>query len=384
MRRSCYAGAVLLLLFPSLFRAQTPAGPESFEQLAAQARAALEAERTPEATRLYRRATGLRPQWGEGWWHLGALLYEAGSFAEARDAFAQFVSVERKQPGPGFAMLGLSAFQLKRYPEALEALERGSRLGLGSNPVFHRSVLYHEGILNSLLGRPEVAVRRLTLAANRIAEAHPEAPQPAVLADLELVDALGIAALRIPKLPSDVPAERAAAVRQAGRAQALFALHDRTAAESELKRLVSLYPAEPGVHYMNGVFLLNEHPELAPGEFRKEIAISPRDDAARLQLALEFLRTANYEEGLKYAQEAVALAPGNFVAHVACGRLWLALDKADRALVELQTAVKLAPHSPDAHFALWRALEQAGRAKEAAREGAEFERLKALADAAER
>jgi Flp pilus assembly protein TadD len=78
------------------------------------------------------------------------------------------------------------------------------------------------------------------------------------------------------------------------------------------------------------------------------------------------------------------LAPGNFVAHVACGRLWLALGKTDHALEELQTAVKLAPGSPDAHFALSRALAQAGRTAEAARERAEFERLKALTDAADR
>ena len=78
------------------------------------------------------------------------------------------------------------------------------------------------------------------------------------------------------------------------------------------------------------------------------------------------------------------MAPENFVAHIACGRLWLALGKTDRALQELRTAVKLAPGSPDVHFALSQALSEAGRNGEAARERAEFERLKALTDAAER
>ncbi len=44
--------------------------------------------------------------------------------------------------------------------------------------------------------------------------------------------------------------------------------------------------------------------------------------------------------------------------------------------------MKLAPGSPDAHFALSRALADAGHNEEAARERAEFERLKALSDAA--
>jgi tetratricopeptide (TPR) repeat protein len=359
------------------------ANPESFEKLAERAQAAMDSERVPEAIRLYDRATKLRPDWPEGWWHLGTLLFDAGRFTEARDAFAHFASIERKQPGPGFAMLGLSEFQLKHYTRALPALERGRKLGLGTNPDFVRSVLFHDGILNALLGKPEIALQRLTLAANQIAAAHPEAPKDPVLADLKLLEAFGIAALRIPKLPSGLATLQIPVVRLAGRAQALIALQDRVAAETEFKQLLALYPSESGVHYMYGVFLLKEYPPLATDEFRREIEVSPSHDAARIQLALEFLRTAEYEQGLKYAREAVALAPENFVAHVACGRLWVALGKIDRALQELRTAVKLAPGSPDAHFALYQALSEAGRNGEAARERAEFERLKALTDTAE-
>ncbi len=359
------------------------AHPESFEKLAERAQAAMDSERVPEAIRLYGRATKLRPDWSEGWWHLGTLLFDAGRFREARDAFVHFASIERNQPGPGFAMLGLSEFQLKHYTRALPMLERGRKLGLGTNPDFIRSVLFHDGILNALLGKPEIALQRLTLAANQIAAAHPEAPEDAVLADLKLLDAFGIAALRIPKLPSDLPALQIPVVRLAGRAQALIALQDRVAAETEFKQLLALYHSEPGVHYSYGVFLLKEHPSLAIDEFCREIEVSPSHQAARIQLALELLRTAEYEQGLKYAREAVALAPENFVAHVACGRIWLAFGKTDRALQELRTAVKLAPGSPDAHFALSQALSEAGRNSEAARERAEFERLKALTDTVE-
>ena len=68
--------------------------------------------------------------------------------------------------------------------------------------------------------------------------------------------------------------------------------------------------------------------------------------------------------------------------HLAYGRLLLETGKIDHAMQELQLAVKLAPGSPDAHFALSRVLSTAGREKEAARQRKEFERLKALADAA--
>ncbi|HVN20813.1 MAG TPA: hypothetical protein VMU05_18640, partial [Dongiaceae bacterium] len=46
----------------------------SFEQLAERARAAMEADRAPDAIQLYAQATKVRPDWSEGWWHLGTLL----------------------------------------------------------------------------------------------------------------------------------------------------------------------------------------------------------------------------------------------------------------------------------------------------------------------
>jgi tetratricopeptide (TPR) repeat protein len=357
---------------------------ESFETLTARAQTAMDANQTSEAIRLYREATRAKPTWSEGWWHLGTLSFDAGHFVAARDAFTNFVSVERKQPGPGFGMLGLCEIQLKHYPKALSAFEHSRKLGLGTNPDFIHTVLYHDGILFTLIGEPEIALQRFTLIANQIAAAHPDAPKDAVFADGALLDAFGIAALHLPMLPADVPADKAPLIRKVGHAQAQVALQDRVAAGEEFKELVDLYPSERGMHYAYGVFLLKENPPLAADEFKKEIDVAPSDAVARIQLALQFLENADYEQGLKYAREAVTLSPGNFIAHVACGRLWLALGKTDRALVELRAAVKLAPSSPDAHFALSQALSQAGESKDAARERAQFERLKAVADAADR
>lgn len=353
---------------------------QSFEQLASHAQAALDAEDVPEAIRLYSRATALRPTWSEGWWHLGTLQFDSGHFLEARNAFQHFVSTEHREPGPGFGMLGLSEFQLKHYTAALPALERSVSLGLGSNPDFTHTVLYHDGILNSFLGRPEIAIARLILLANEIAAAHPEAPKDAVLGDLQLLDAFGIAALRRHALPSEIPPSQVPLVRKAGRAQAFIALQDLVTARAEFKELLTLYPSQPGVHYSYGVFLLKEAPTEAIDEFRRELEISPSDAVTRIQLALQLERTGDFDQGLKYATAAVALTPKDFVAHVACSRLWLDKDKKEQAISEARIAVKLSPKSPDAHFALSRALEAAGRNAEAVHERTEFQRLKAEAD----
>jgi len=83
------------------------------------------------------------------------------------------------------------------------------------------------------------------LAANQIAAENPDAPKDAVFADLKLLDAFGVAALRISNLPAKLPLEQLPMVRLAGRAQALIALQDRVAAETELKQLVALYASNP-------------------------------------------------------------------------------------------------------------------------------------------
>jgi tetratricopeptide (TPR) repeat protein len=379
-RASAYPGDVEVRQRPP----QKVGVSESFDDLAAQAKTAMQSDRVPEAINLFQRAVKLRPDWSEGWWDLGTLSFDSGHFLEARAAFVHFVVQEHRQPGPGFGMLGLSEFHLKHYTSALAALERCIRLGLGNNTDFERAVLYHDGILNTLFGRPDIALVRLTLAVNRIAAAHPEAPKDAVLADTELLDAMGRAALRMAKLGSNVPTSQVPLVRQAGRAQALIALQDRVAADEELKQLLLLYSSEPGVHYFYGVFLLKEHPPLAMDEFRREIQIAPSHAPARIQLALEYLRTGDYQQGLRYAKEAVAIAPDDFVAHVAYGRLLIEIEKAQAAIEQLRIAIKLAPGSPDAHFALSRALSEAGRNADASHERAEFERLKAIVEKSER
>ena len=132
---------------------------------------------------------------------------------------------------------------------------------------------------------------------------------------------------------------------------------------------------------MHGVFLLKEHPTDALAEFDKEIQISPKEPDARLQIALQCLRTGDYDRAQKNVTEAVALAPQYFAAHLVAARLWLALEDADKALQEAKTAVKLAEDSPDAHLTLSKCYAQAGRAAEAERERAKFERLKSAAQA---
>jgi len=64
-----------------------------------------------------------------------------------------------------------------------------------------------------------------------------------------------------------------------------------------------------------------------------------------------------------------------FAARNALGRILLGMGETGRAIQELETGVKLAPDSPDMHFALARAYAQVGRKQDAARARTEFQKL---------
>ena len=69
------------------------------------------------------------------------------------------------------------------------------------------------------------------------------------------------------------------------------------------------------------------------------------------------------------------LAPKMFPARNGLGRVLLELGQVERAIKELEEGVRLAPTSPEMHFALARAYTRVGRKADAARERELFKQL---------
>ena len=69
------------------------------------------------------------------------------------------------------------------------------------------------------------------------------------------------------------------------------------------------------------------------------------------------------------------LKPNMYPARNVLGRVLLQLGEVDRAIKELEEGVRLAPHSPEMHFALARAYTRAGRKQDADRERETFKQL---------
>jgi tetratricopeptide (TPR) repeat protein len=340
-------------------------GTDSFEDVSRKAAEALESNRLEEAISLYRRAVELSPAWVEGWWYLGTIQYDLDRYLEARDAFRRFVSLEPDK-GPGWAFLGLCEFQVREYHRALEHLGRARLMNLAGHVQLMYVTNYHAALLYTRFEQFELS---FSILAN-LALNHAENPR--------IIEALGLSTLRMPYLPMESPPDRREAILKAGRAATFAATHRHADAQKEYDELVERYPRLPNVHYARGVFRLVTDPAAALEDFKKEIEISPSHVPARLQMAYEYLKLGELQTALPYAQEAVRLQQGSFVARNALGRILLDMGEVERSVEELEAGVRLAPDSPEMHFALARAYARAGKREESQKSRSEFLRLDKL------
>jgi predicted Zn-dependent protease len=149
-------------------------------------------------------------------------------------------------------------------------------------------------------------------------------------------------------------------------------------AQKEFESLVASYPRTPNIHYLFGSSLMISDPDAGLLELRKELDVSPRHVPALLQIAFEYLRRGEAATALPYARQAVEIDANSFAAHNALGRALVESGDLEKGILELELSKKQAPGSPQTRIALASAYAKAGRSAEAARERAEFLRLKQL------
>lgn len=346
---------------PAKGQASVQPNPE-FDQAVKLGDEARLAGRLDEALELYVKALRIRSNWADGWWNVGAILYEKDRYAEAREAFRNLVTLDPKR-GIGWGMLGLCEFQTREYDRAIVSLQRGRILGFSNNREIESVVRYHTALLYIRFEQFEVAYDIL----NEFMRVGNESPK--------VLEAFGLALLRMPFLPNEIPPDKREQVLIAGQAGLHMAARRMDQARSTFDNLLTRYPDAPNVHYAFGVFLLNQDADAALKEFSRELEISPSHHPAMVQMAFEYLKRDEYNTALPLAEKAVQLAPNMFAARNVLGRTLLELGQVERAVKELEEGVRLAPSSPEMHFALARAYTRAGRKEDAARERETFKRL---------
>ncbi len=338
--------------------------PKSFEEIAKAANQAREADRDDDAIDLYQQGLQLRPEWKEGLWYLSTLLYQKERYSESRDSLRRFVALE-PTAGPGWALLGMSEYQTREYSRALDHLKHAMRQGWEGRKELAQSVFYFTSVLLTRFEQYDDSMSLLFSVAKS-----GDQPKP----DL-LVEPLGLAALRLPLLPSEIPPDRREMVRLAG--QGSLAIESGHADETEkmFSEMVARYPNDPGVHFLYGVFLMGVRPDDGIREMRRELEISPSHVGARLRIAEEYIKEQKFGEGLQLAQEAIKLVPDNAQAHMVLGETLVGMGETTKGVEELETARKQSPDSVRTHWDLLRAYTSAGRKEDAKREKEEIEKL---------
>jgi tetratricopeptide (TPR) repeat protein len=336
-----------------------------FDAVRSQAEEARAAGRVADAIALFERALAMQPSWTEGYWNLGTIYYDADRHRECRDAFARLLEQEPAH-GAAWAFRGLCEFKLAEFAPALEHLNQAKQLGVGDDVAFQAVVGYHRAIL---LARGDEFERAFDIAAAFVRGGNTSP---------EILEALGIAMLRLPRLPLELTASQRDMVQLAGKAGAYSIGMDRTAAERAFEQLVSRYADVPNVHFVYGNFLSNDRPAEALEQFKIELTRSPTNAQARVQIAQELIKEGDFAGAAPYAADAARFAPRNFMARKILGQVKLQAGDAASAIVELEAARALEPSSPSVRFHLARAYQRAGRTEDANRERAEFKRLEAL------
>jgi tetratricopeptide (TPR) repeat protein len=326
----------------------------TFEEVAAQAAAARDANDVPRSIELYRQAVGLNPKWQEGWWFLGTFLYGSGQYAPARDAYLHVVELNPKMT-PGWGLLGLCEFQTAEYGRSLEHVQKSLTSGAGKEPQIGEVLRYHEALLLAKAGNFDTSIEKFA----------PFLRAGTPSADLEM--AFGVAVLRLRLVPAEIPSDQRDLVMAAGKA-ATLAVRGDVAADGAFRALLERFPKSRNVHYLYGTHLLASDQRHARQEFERELEVSPANSAAEAMLALGYSVSGDTKSAIGYAEKAVNDDPASSTAQYTLGRVLVEAGQVKPGIEHLEAALKLDPASLENHVELATAYPKAARYEDAKRE----------------
>ena len=356
---------VTVLLAVGLAFGQTGApAADSFETLSVQAREAYEADRTDQAVDLYGRALKLKPEWTDGWWALGMLNYERDRYAECRDALTRLTKLDQAA-GAGWALLGLCEFRTKQYDLSFEHLKRAHMMVMqGAGGELKANADYHLALLLNRQGAFEVSQAVLINVA------------PQLRNNKEMLVGAGLACLRMPIFPDEIPSADREVVFLAGRILWDVATEPPQVTETDFATLLAKYPQFPNVHYFYGTYLVAHHPDESAKEFLAELKITPDSVPSKVELVLRYLVEQRIDEAVELAREAVAMSPDSVGTQLALGKALQARGDLKGALAAFLEAKRLDPITPDIRLYLVTVYRQLGTVGPMRKEQSEYERLK--------
>jgi len=319
------------------------------------------------AVALIERGLRIDPEWKDGLWKAGLVLYQDNQFEPARGYLKRLTQVEPTR-GVAWALQGMCEFQLHQFWAAIEDITRADRLGIPQKSGMRRVALLDRAIAQTNLSNFGTAIALLTKLVP--AESPEEREQ--------LITVFGYASLQRSTQDSLSP-QQTALVHDLGAAWYANATGDRSSAKSLIEGLLLKHPREPMLHYTYGTLLVSwREYDPAVKEFGAELALNPSSFSTRLALASLGLTLYKISEALPYAIEASKMRPDSYLAHLYLGRLLIRAGQLNEGCNELEIARGLSPSNSEVRYVLVTTYRRLGRAEDAQRDYKEFERLKAI------
>jgi tetratricopeptide (TPR) repeat protein len=145
-------------------------------------------------------------------------------------------------------------------------------------------------------------------------------------------------------------------------------------AEKQYRGIVAQNPRMPGIHFLLGRLMLSKPDpgptaaEDAKKEFQAELEIDPSNAGAEYVLGELARQGGQWPEAIEHFARASKLDAGFGDAFLGLGVSLISAKRFSEAIPPLETAVKLEPKNPGAHYNLAQAYNRAGRKQDADRE----------------
>jgi Tfp pilus assembly protein PilF len=164
-------------------------------------------------------------------------------------------------------------------------------------------------------------------------------------------------------------------------AEALEAQGKWEAAAREYRLMLDRFPNQPGIHFRLGRVLLSQpNPpadmaQQAQKEFEEELKINPNNAGAEYILGEIAQQSETWDVAEQHYSRAAQLDPTFGDAFLRLGISRVSLKRYADAIAPLETAVKLEPDNPNAHYQLATAYTRSGRKQDGEKEFAIHKRL---------
>jgi tetratricopeptide (TPR) repeat protein len=145
-------------------------------------------------------------------------------------------------------------------------------------------------------------------------------------------------------------------------------------AEKEYRGIIAQNPRMPGIHFLLGRLMLSRSdpgPTIADDakrEFQAELEIDPSNAGAEYVLGELARQGAQWPEAIEHFTRASHLDAAFGDAFLGLGVSLISAKRFSEAIPPLETAVKLEPKNPGAHYNLAQAYNRAGRKQDADKE----------------